>query len=200
MSSKRRSAALRAEVLPPHAERRAAWINASAILLGALLAGMVGVVGTWYLARQQNQRIDRQEALAARGAARMLYAELRQTASEMTILGHDRILRRFDRSYDIELASADMRLIATRLSGPQWGQVSRALSNIEQLDTFVNTLVERGQHRLKPDEVCLVHFDLRSVVFAAEAISALAYAPNRKLPPLDPLTCAPGRGRVPGTP
>ena len=76
--------------------------------------------GTEHLQRQQDRREDRREAAQARGAARVLYAELFHASTQMAILASDRIYRRFDPSYAVEIPPEDRRLVAAKLSGDQW--------------------------------------------------------------------------------
>ncbi len=126
----------------------------------------------------------------------MLFAEYLQAASQMAILANDRILRRFDSSYRVEMRAEDMRLVASRIDMEGWGLLQESMSNIEQLETFVNTLLERGRRRLTEGEVCYVLMDLRSIRIAAGALAPLAHATGE--PPLpEPIECEPKPGPVP---
>lgn len=192
-----------------HPEVRAARVNGRFLIVGAVIASLVGVSGTAFLQHQQNAREDRLEKqerrkerraenLSVRGAARMLYLDLTEAAMTMTILGNDRFLRRFDPSYDVELRPESLELIAARVSGEQWGSVVAGLSNVQQLKSFVNTLIERGRHRLTRGEVCYVRHDLRSVLLAthaiAEVLDPVSVPPAPRL-----LRCQPRPGPIPAS-
>jgi hypothetical protein len=84
----------------------------------------------------------------AAGAARLLVTELAQAGGQIETLRHDRLLRRFDDTYAIELRPADLSLVATHLGGAAWARVHPAMQAIQALEAFVNTLVERGRRRL----------------------------------------------------
>lgn len=178
-------------------DTRTAWLNGAFVVLGAVIAGVAGLVGPFVLQRVEDRREDRREAREVRAAARLLFAEMYQSGTQTAILANDRILRRFDPSFRVEMRPEDMRLVASKLDGERWGAVLNAITSIEGLETFVNTQLERGRRRLSKGEVCYALIDLRAVRLAAEALAPLADAPGRPPPP-GPLECQPRPGPIPG--
>jgi len=162
-------------------------------VIAAVIVAVAGFVGPAYLQAREERREERRETTQTRGAARLLFAEYLQAAAQMAILANDRILRPFDPSYRIEMRPEDMRLIASHLDMERWGLVQESMANVVQLETYVNTLVERGRRRLTKGEVCLVLMDLRSVRNAGGALAPLAEFEG-KPPPPEPLDCEPKPG------
>lgn len=161
------------------------------MVLGALIAAAAGFAGPLLLQDQRDSREDSREKIEARGAARILFAEFFQASTQMAVLANDRRLRRFDRSYRIEMRAEDLRLIASKLEGEQWGAVQDAQASVQGLETYVNTLIERGRTRLTSGEACYALYDLRSVRYAAAALADLADAPGDDSPPATPPNCVP---------
>jgi hypothetical protein len=163
------------------------------VVAAALVTAYATTRGPQILQHEQNRREDQRELAQARGAARILYGELEQAAFQIQVLGSDRILRRFDPSYEIAVEPGDMRLVASHVSGDEWGDISITLSNLAGLETFVNTLIERGRHRLTPGEVCYLRQDVHAIFFASKALAKLAGAPGNPADPPDP-KCTPKPG------
>lgn len=171
-----------------------AWSAIIGAILAATIAGAAGFAGPLYLQQRAADHDERQEAAQARGAARLLFAELLQAAAQQSILASDRVFRRFDDSYRVEMRPEDLRLIAAKLDGDRWGAVQEALTNADGLATFVNTQIERGRRRLTKGEQRFALVDLRSIRYAAEALASLAAATGQPAEP-EPFGCKP-RGAV----
>ena len=172
---------------------RSALINGLAVVLGGAVAAVAGVVGPLATADRQAGREEKREEsrtqVQARGAARVLLSEMLVAAGQMAILEHDRIYRRFEPSYRVNLPPSDLKLVASRLAVEQWGHVMAALHNTDGLETFVNTRLERGRRRLTPADRCLVRADIRSIRIAARSLAPLADAPGND-EPIEPIDCS----------
>jgi len=166
---------------------RASALNGLFLVFGALVA----LLGSVIIEGRQDDRDDRRESAQAKGAARILYVELQEAASQQAVLAHDRKLRKFDPSYRITMRPEDLRLIASKVSADQWGSVSDAIVNTQGLDSYVNTLIDRdGRRRIKPGEACYALLDAYSVRVAAEAVAPLADPASTPQPPDRPI-CTP---------
>src|SRR4051794_30924678 len=110
----------------PARGRRGRFSWAGVVLTGLFVIASAGVTayattkGPLILQHQQDRREDRLTAVQARGAARILFAEFEQATFQMAVLRSDRLLRRFDPTYRLNIAQADVRLIASKLTGEQW--------------------------------------------------------------------------------
>lgn len=177
-----------------------AFGSGAAAIAGVVVGGLLGFLGSVTLAIREDNREDDRIALETRGAARLLVSELLQTGGQMAVLGNDRILRRFDNSYGVQLRPEDRLLVAAKLGGERWDVVQQSLTNIDQLETFVNTQVHRGRRRLTAGEVCYVRLDLRSVRVALDELVPLSEAPRTSdlLPDVSP--CQPDPGSRPRGP
>jgi len=133
---------------------RSVWLNGLFIVLGAAIAALSGVIGPLVLQSREEKREDRVEDQRAVGAARLLLGEFRQSAEQMAVLANDRITRRFDPAYRINISNDDLGLIASKLDGEEWGLVLGARSAVESLETFVNSQIERGSEVLTKGEAC----------------------------------------------
>lgn len=175
--------------------------SGSIAVIGAVAAALIATIGAvggpLWLQNRDNHRQDHREAVQAKGAARILFEELLASAEAMQVLNSDRILRPFDPSYRVSIPPEDLRLVASTLKGEQWGAVQTSLTNISGLNTYVRTLIERGRKRLTSGEACLVRYDLRSVVFASDALARLAGAPGHR-PALPAIDCIPKPGPLRG--
>lgn len=176
--------------------RFSAWSAVLGAVLASVIVAIAGFAGPLSLQQREERQAERTEQENARGAARLLFAEYIQAGAQMAILSGDRILRRFDHSYRIAMRPEDMRLIASNVGMEEWGAIQVSLANVVQLETFVNTQLERGRRYLTKGEVCLVLGDLRSVRVAGEALAPLAEATGQPPPP-KPLNCKYKPGPVP---
>jgi hypothetical protein len=173
------------------------------ILVAAVIAGLTAWYNTQSLQDHENRQLQRQVLREERqsrteviGAARLLFAELLGAATQMTILGGDRVFRRFDPAYRIAVRQGDMRLVASHLKPEQWGMVQQAIVNAEGLETFVSTQIDRGRLVMTKSEACVVRLDVRSISLGAAALADLADA-SRRPQPLKPIRCKPGPGPLP---
>jgi hypothetical protein len=179
----------------PRIELRGAAIAGLAVVFAAVVTGVAATLGPWLLQRQDDRRENRVERRQATGAARLLTAEFLQAATQMGVLANDRLLRRFDRTFAVQIEPSDLRLIAVHIgSAERWGQVQNALAAVQGLETFVNTLLERGRTKLTSGEVCLVRFDFWAVRLAADELAPLARFGVPEPPDLP--TCTPDPGVV----
>jgi hypothetical protein len=168
-------------------ENRHAWLGAAGVLLGAMIAAGAGVGGPYLLQAREDRRLDRREAQEARGAARVMFADLVDAEGQMKVLAHDRILRRFDGPKRVVLS----QLVAERLDGDTWGRVQQILTNVAALKRFVNARIVSGRHRLTEGQACFVRADLQALGSAKEIVGTkLADGPPDRAPPRPSVDCA----------
>jgi hypothetical protein len=149
-------------------ETRRAWLDGALVVIGAAIAAVAGVVGPLALQDREDHRLDRREAQAARGAARVMLADFVEADVQMKALENDRILRRFDAPKRVELP----QLVAEKLDGDTWGTVQVALTNVAALATFVKSLIQRGRRRLTDAAACFVRADVRAIGYATGILGA----------------------------
>jgi hypothetical protein len=168
-------------------ETRRAWLDGALVLLGAVIAAGAGLAGPYLLQAREDRRLDRREAQEARGAARVMFADVQDAEGQMNVLAHDRLVRRFDGPRRVVLS----QLVAERLDGDTWGRVQLALTNVAALKRFINALIVSGRRRITEAEACFVRSDLHALGYAKEIVGTeLADAPRDRAPPRPSTDCA----------
>jgi hypothetical protein len=165
-----------------------------------VIAAGAGIAAPLISQDQQNERddrrVERQETRDALASARLMTAELLASEGQMLVLRNDRYLRPFDETFAVEVPAGDLHSIAAELKDPErWGAVLLALTAVDQLQTFVNTLLERGRQRLTKGELCYLDYDIYNVRLAADALADLAMAADTTSRAVVP-TCSPEPGPV----
>jgi len=95
-------------------------------------------------------------------------------------------LRRFGSEYPIDIPTDDLRLIASRLDGGEWNDVSVALSTVANLERLVRRRLERvGPGRLPPQIYEDVAIDLEELCRAQTAVKELAQVEGVACPTAD---------------
>jgi hypothetical protein len=166
---------------------KTALIAAVALLLGATITGITSWQATEAaVSHELRQANERQEQRAA-GAARLLISELLIAATYMEIMRGDRLYRRFDSRYRIEVPSDDMLLVFSYLTPDELEEITVALLNVQGLETFVNSQVSDGKRQLDARAITLVSNDIATSVGAAEVLKRAANAKDMEFPPFPSL-------------
>jgi hypothetical protein len=142
-----------------------------AALLGALVGGLATYFATVEAQKGENNRVEKRIEQEARGAARALIYELRDSTAEFDEILKEGHYRPLDSRFPVHLAQADMELIISRLSQEQYDDLSRALSGIDTLYRYL-----RFQHpgRTKGFAAILNPYERKSIRhYATEGVKAM---------------------------
>jgi hypothetical protein len=159
-----------------------AVIGALAAIAASAVTGFTQLRATETAVSAETRREREREDTDATGAARLLASELLIAANYMLIMEGDRLYRRLDPKYRVEVPGDDIRLLFSRLTPNEWGAITIALFNVQGLETFVRSRIGDGKRHLDRRAVRLVRGDIRSVADAIETLKRVAKAEDLDLP------------------
>lgn len=166
-----------------------AFATVLAAIGGSYVGGSIASSATRDVVNQQIEHDERRLEDEARGAARVLVAEIYTAAKEMKDLGLDGYFRPFNDDYRVDVAQADLRLIAYRLTSDQWTYVTVALDTVIGLGRYV-AFRSRPSHPLSgeplpPHTLALISSDMRVLGRAVSALRPLADLEDEGFPTLE---------------
>lgn len=166
-------------------------VNGLFLLAGVIITVIASYVSGTSLQDREARGVDRNEQVQAKGAARILRAELVTAGHEMIVLEHDLVFRPPDPSYQVAIAGSELRLLASRMNAHQWDTTQIALANVDALRGYVNTQLARGRRRIDRYSACLIRQDIESISAATKELAAVGDTPKEPpFPDLPSLDCS----------
>lgn len=175
-----------------HRESRKSWWSAYGPMLAAVVAALAAIATAVITSRSNSadteRRINHEKAIARQetvGAARVLAKELVTVEVYMQgMLRVDRLIP-YDEKYNVQMSQEDLKRIAAApaIGVDRWQRIAGALSNLDNLESYIRDKYRRGARRLDRGDVAVFELDIASIDSAWKALDPLSGTPKLRKDP-----------------